>query len=55
MGERMKMIHPILMDTDILIDAGRAVEVAITQLETTAQTLTNSVAALKNTWRRSLR
>ena len=49
------MVHRILVDTDILIDAGRAVEVAVTQLETKAQTLTNAVAALRNTWRRSLR
>ena len=35
------MVHRILVDTDILIDAGRVVEVAVTQLETTAQTLTH--------------
>jgi hypothetical protein len=31
------MVQRILVDTDVLIDAGRAVEVAIVQLETAAQ------------------
>jgi predicted nucleic acid-binding protein len=31
------MVQHILVDTDVLIDAGRAVEVAVVQLETAAQ------------------
>jgi predicted nucleic acid-binding protein len=40
------MVQRILVDTDVLIDAGRAVEVAIVQLETAAQKSTLAVSII---------
>lgn len=40
------MVQRILLDTDVLIDAGRAVEVAIVQLETAAQKSTLAVSII---------
>ena len=37
------MVQRILVDTDVLIDAGHAVEIAVAQLETAAQ---NSISAV---------
>ncbi len=34
------MVHLILVDTDVLIDAGRAVEVAVSQLQAASQNST---------------
>lgn len=40
------MVQRILVDTDILIDAGRAVQSAITQLETAAESSTLAVSTI---------
>ncbi|WP_250124192.1 type II toxin-antitoxin system VapC family toxin [Chroococcidiopsis sp. CCMEE 29] len=40
------MVQRILVDTDVLIDAGRAVEVAIVQLESAAQKSTLAVSII---------
>lgn len=42
----LEMVQHILVDTDVLIDAGRAVEVAIVQLETAAQNSTLAVSII---------
>ncbi len=43
MNGTVEMVQRILVDTDVLIDAGRGVEVAVAQLETAA---TNSTLAV---------
>jgi predicted nucleic acid-binding protein len=40
------MVQHILVDTDVLIDAGRAVEVAVVQLETADQKSTLAVSII---------
>jgi len=40
------MVQRILVDTDVLIDAGRAVEVAVVQLESAAQKSTLAVSII---------
>lgn len=40
------MVQHILVDTDVLIDAGRAVEVAVVQLETAAQKSTLAASTI---------
>lgn len=40
------MVQRILVDTDILIDAGRAVDTAVTRLETEAQTSTLAISII---------
>lgn len=40
------MVQHILVDTDVLIDAGRAVEAAVVQLETAAQKSTLAVSII---------
>lgn len=40
------MVQHILVDTDVLIDAGRAVEVAVVQLETAAQKSTLAISII---------
>ncbi len=42
----VEMVQRILVDTDVLIDAGRAVEVAIVQLESAAQKSTLAVSII---------
>ena len=40
------MVQQILVDTDVLIDTGRAVEVTVVQLETAAQNSTLAVSII---------
>ena len=40
------MVQLTLVDTDVLIDTGRAVEVAVTQLETTSQNSTLAISII---------
>jgi predicted nucleic acid-binding protein len=42
----VEMVQRILVDTDVLIDAGRAVEVAVVQLESAAQKSTLAVSII---------